>query len=152
MTVRIASCGCGQLSAVCTGEPFRISVCHCLDCKKRSGSAFAAQARWNDADVEMRGAFREWSRLSDSGKRGTFRFCGTCGATVAYAIEAMPGVTAIPIGAFAGAGPPATSGASCTRLWGEALSRPHAFARSRACRVQPSISSSLSFTARLRGL
>ena len=101
MTVRVASCGCGQLSAVCTGEPFRISVCHCLDCKKRSGSAFAAQARWNDADVEMRGAFREWSRLSDSGKRGTFRFCGTCGATVAYAIEAMPGVTAIPIGAFA---------------------------------------------------
>ncbi len=54
----------------------------------------------------MRGEFREWSRLSDSGNRGTFRFCGTCGATVAYAIEAMPGVTAIPIGAFAEPGFP----------------------------------------------
>ena len=46
MTSRTASCRCGRLSATCTGDPVRISVCHCLDCQRRSGSSFAAQARF----------------------------------------------------------------------------------------------------------
>jgi hypothetical protein len=78
-----------------------VSVCHCLACKKRSGSAFAAQARWPDTGVELAGEFSEWSCTSDSGSRATFRFCPTCGATVAYANEGLPGTTAVPVGAFA---------------------------------------------------
>jgi hypothetical protein len=101
MTVRIATCRCGQLRATCTGEPVRVSVCHCLACQKRSGSAFAAQARWPDTGVELAGEFGEWSCRSDSGSRATFRFCPTCGATVAYANEGLPGTTAVPVGAFA---------------------------------------------------
>jgi hypothetical protein len=41
---RTATCRCGQLSAVCTGEPIRVSVCHCYDCQRRSGSDCAFQA------------------------------------------------------------------------------------------------------------
>jgi hypothetical protein len=40
MTTRTASCRCRQLKVTVTGEPVRIFVCHCLDYKKRSGSAF----------------------------------------------------------------------------------------------------------------
>ena len=47
MTARHASCSCGQLRIETSGEPFRVSVCHCLNCKRRSGSAFAVQARFN---------------------------------------------------------------------------------------------------------
>jgi hypothetical protein len=101
MTSRVATCRCGQLRAKCSGEPVRVSVCHCLNCQKRSGSAFAVQARWPDSDVELTGAFREWSHVGDSGKRATFRFCPDCGATVAYVAEGLPGLTAIPVGAFA---------------------------------------------------
>lgn len=101
MTVRVATCRCGQLRATCTGEPVRVSVCHCLECQKRSGSAFAVQARWPDDRVELAGEARAWSRVGESGSRTTYRFCATCGATLAYASEAMPGVTAIPVGAFA---------------------------------------------------
>ncbi len=101
MTTRTATCRCGQLTATATGDPVRVSVCHCLDCQKRSGSAFSAQARWPDEQVLVMGEAREWSNVSDSGNRATFRFCATCGATVTYAIELMPGMTAIPIGAFA---------------------------------------------------
>ncbi len=86
---------------ICTGEPVRISVCHCLACQKRSGSAFAAQARYADGQVRLTGAYREWSCTGDSGSQATFRFCGTCGATIAFSNESMPGTTAIPIGAFA---------------------------------------------------
>lgn len=101
MTVRVATCRCGQLRATCTGDPIRVSVCHCLDCQKRSGSAFAVQARWPDDRVELTGEASQWSQVGDSGNRATFRFCATCGATVVYASEGMPGLTAIPVGAFA---------------------------------------------------
>ncbi len=106
MTLRTATCMCGQLKAVCAGDPVRVSVCHCLDCQKRSGSAFAAQARWPDERVELTGEFREWSRTGDSGSRATFRFCPVCGVCVAYASDGLPGLTAIPIGTFAEPGFP----------------------------------------------
>lgn len=107
MTIRrVATCRCGQLQASCTGEPVRVSVCHCLDCQKRSGSAFAAQARWPDEQVQLTGEYREWSVAGDSGAIATFRFCPNCGSTVAYVSEGMPGVTAVPVGAFADSGFP----------------------------------------------
>lgn len=36
MTTRQASCSCGQLRLTCAGEPVRISVCHCLECQRRT--------------------------------------------------------------------------------------------------------------------
>jgi len=79
----------------------RISVCHCLDCQRRTGSAFGAQARFALDSVEVVGETREYTRLADSGKRVTFRFCPSCGSTVCYQLEAVPGVVAVPLGAFA---------------------------------------------------
>ena len=101
MTVREASCRCGQLRAVCTGEPVRVSVCHCLFCQKRSGSAFAFQARWPDAQVAVFGAFREWVHVSEDEGRTCFRFCGECGGTLVYVSDGLPGLTAVAVGGFA---------------------------------------------------
>lgn len=84
-----------------------MSVCHCLECQKRSGSAFAAQARWASENVDVRGKAKVWERTADSGHRVTYRFCPDCGSTVVYEIEGWPGVTAIPYGAFAGTDMPA---------------------------------------------
>lgn len=105
--LRSATCRCGQLTATCRGEPVRVSVCHCLECQKRSGSAFGAQARWADEDVRVEGEAKVWVRTADSGHKVTYRFCPVCGSTVAYTIEGWPGVTAIPLGAFAGTDMPA---------------------------------------------
>jgi hypothetical protein len=106
MNERVASCRCGRLRAICTGEPVRVSVCHCLECQKRTGSAFAAQARWPEAQVRLVGEMKTWVRVADSGHRATYRFCPECGSTVAYVIEGWPGVTAVPVGAFADPGLP----------------------------------------------
>lgn len=100
MTVRRAACRCGKLTADCRGQPARISVCHCLACQARSGSAFAAQARWTAADVTISGEERAWERIADSGQRATYHFCPTCGSTLWYEMEAFPGLIAVPIGAF----------------------------------------------------
>jgi hypothetical protein len=103
---RTASCRCGQLTATCEGEPVRISVCHCLECQKRTGSAFAAQARWPEDRVVIAGEASVWQRTADSGHVATYRFCPRCGSTVAYVVEGWPGVVAIPVGAFADPGFP----------------------------------------------
>ena len=79
----------------------RVSECHCLECQKRSGSAFAFQARWPDENVTHSGDFREWTKTGDSGGTGVFRFCPTCGSTLSYVIDRLPGLTAIAVGAFA---------------------------------------------------
>ena len=101
MNSREASCRCGALKAFCSGEPLRISVCHCLDCQKRTGSVFATQARWLKSQVNVNGTYRSWERVADSGNKATYKFCPICGSTIAYEIEGWPGVIAIPVGAFA---------------------------------------------------
>lgn len=101
MTIRTAACRCGQLTARCTGEPVRISVCHCLACQQRSGSAFAVQARWPDEQVELSGVAKEWRRVADSGATASYFFCSECGSTLFYRLDKFPGLTAVPIGAFA---------------------------------------------------
>lgn len=101
MSVRTATCRCGQLSATCTGEPVRVSVCHCLDCKRRSGSAFAAQARWPVERVTFAGEAKAWTVTGESGEPATFQFCPVCGGTVWYRHEGLPDLVAVPIGGFA---------------------------------------------------
>ena len=98
---RTAACRCGQLRARVVGDPVRVSVCHCLDCQKRTGSAFSAQARWPEARVELDGLSKTWTHRADSGNRITHHFCPNCGSTVHYRIEGkFDGLVAIPLGAF----------------------------------------------------
>ena len=100
MTTRTASCRCGQLSITVEGEPGRVSVCHCLNCKQRSGSAFAAQARWPDERVKVSGQSKQWINVGDSGGKAAFSFCPDCGSDVFFVIDALPGATAVPLGLF----------------------------------------------------
>jgi hypothetical protein len=98
---RTASCSCGQLQAQASGEPVRVSVCHCLACQRRTGSVFGAQARFPREAVSVVGTSAEYVRVGDEGTKATFRFCPKCGATVYYTLEGMVDAVAIPVGAFA---------------------------------------------------
>ena len=101
--MRRAACSCGQLSATCVGEPVRVSVCHCLNCKRRSGSAFSWNARWPAADVTVEGRAAEFTLVGDEGGRAAMSFCPDCGTTVCYRVDAMPDFITIPAGCFADA-------------------------------------------------
>ena len=101
MSTRTASCRCGQLKATVTGDPVRRSVCHCLNCKKRSGSAFAVQARWPAEQVQVEGSSKTFEKAGDSGNPATFHFCPDCGSDVYYLIDGkFDGLIAIPLGTF----------------------------------------------------
>ncbi|MED5523822.1 MAG: GFA family protein [Pseudomonadota bacterium] len=101
MTSRLASCSCGQLKAEVVGEPVRVSVCHCLACQRRTGSAFGYQARFPLAQVRVSGASTAFERVGDEGSKATFHFCPKCGATLYYLNEGLDDTLAIPVGAFA---------------------------------------------------
>ena len=98
MAGRTASCSCGQLRVTCEGEPVRVSICHCLECQKRTGSVFAAQARFPHEQVKIEGRATQWSRRGDSGESMTFNFCPVCGSTVYWE---PPGFVTVATGAFA---------------------------------------------------
>lgn len=107
MSTRVAACSCGQLSAQVVGEPVRVSICHCLNCQRRTGGPFAQQARFPRANVCLSGRSTEFVLAGDSGARAHFHFCPACGATVWYEAEALPDFIVIPVGAFADPGFPA---------------------------------------------
>ena len=107
MTTRHAACSCGQLTVEVAGEPIRTSICHCLECQRRTGSVFGAQARFRRDDATISGLSTSFERTADSGNRIVFHFCPTCGSTVYYLPEAETTTIAIPVGAFADSGFPA---------------------------------------------
>jgi hypothetical protein len=98
---REAACSCGQLRVTAEGDPVRISMCHCLACQRRTGSAFGMQVRFPEDRVRVVGRYADYVRTSDRGEKRTFHFCPDCGATVFYKTGSQPDLVAVPIGAFA---------------------------------------------------
>jgi hypothetical protein len=99
--VREARCSCGRLRLRAHGEPLRVSICHCLACQQRTGSAFGVQARFARENVSTQGAASTYVRMADSGNTITYHFCPDCGSTVWYRLDRVPEVIAVPVGAFA---------------------------------------------------
>ena len=101
MTEREGSCSCGQLQIRVAADPLRTGVCHCLSCQRRSGSAFAFQARFAAEAVRTEGEAREYVQISDEGEPRSFSFCPHCGVTVWFMSPSAPEVIAVPVGVFA---------------------------------------------------
>lgn len=65
------ACQCGQVRFAVRGEPKRIGICHCMDCRQASGSAFTFYGIWPTAQFERDG--------DTAGFRGR-EFCARCGS------------------------------------------------------------------------
>jgi hypothetical protein len=101
MITRSAACSCGQLVLRIEGEPSRISMCHCLECQRRTGAVISNQARFSREQVTFAGKATEWIRTAESGNAMTFHFCPFCGSTVYWENEGFPGCVTVAIGNFA---------------------------------------------------
>lgn len=98
---RTASCCCGNLRAVCVGEPIKVSLCHCLACQKRTGSTYGIAAFFRNEDVSVHGRSSIYTRQGESGFSVIFHFCPDCGSTVFWKPQRAPDLTAVAAGAFA---------------------------------------------------
>jgi hypothetical protein len=66
-------CLCGDVRIVASGGPYRVGICHCLDCRKHHGSLFHASAIFPEDAVTIEGETRDYE--------GRF-FCPSCGSSV----------------------------------------------------------------------
>ena len=66
-------CLCGAVRIFATGRPYRVGICHCLDCRKHHGALFLATAIFPQEAVTVSGEARHY--------RGR-HFCPNCGSSV----------------------------------------------------------------------
>lgn len=66
-------CLCGSVRIVATGRPYRVGICHCLDCRKHHGAVFQAFAVFPQDAVSIEGETRDYSGRA---------FCPRCGSSV----------------------------------------------------------------------
>lgn len=105
---RKASCCCGACSVEVEGEPALNAVCHCTNCKRRTGSALGWSAYFADDRVlDRNGDFRVYEVTGANPQRRWF--CTLCGSTLLWKLEARPGQTGIAGGCFADPPLPAPS-------------------------------------------
>jgi hypothetical protein len=98
---KTAACTCGALKVAVAAAPQKVHACTCLDCQRRTGSAFSYTAFFAESSVSVDGAFRSWRRTADSGRWHDVCFCPVCGSTVFNRMKGLPGVIGIPVGCFA---------------------------------------------------
>jgi hypothetical protein len=106
-----AQCHCGSLRAHVTAAPLRNSLCHCLACRRRTGSAVHWGAYFAPEAVRLEGESRVYSRLADSGATLTFHFCPTCGTNLLWHNDSTPDRVGVPAGCFADSDFPAPTAA-----------------------------------------
>jgi hypothetical protein len=66
-------CLCGDVRFVATGRPYRVGLCHCLDCRKHHGALFHASAIFPAEAVTIHGETRDYAGR---------HFCPRCGSSV----------------------------------------------------------------------
>ncbi|MCC2957740.1 GFA family protein [Massilia sp. IC2-477] len=66
-------CLCGDVRLVATGRPYRVGLCHCLDCRKHHGALFYAAAIFPQDAVTVSGETRSYANR---------HFCPRCGSSV----------------------------------------------------------------------
>lgn len=66
-------CLCGQVRFEISGQPYRVGVCHCLDCRKHHGALFHASAIFPQDAVKIEG---------ETGQYAGRHFCPRCGSSV----------------------------------------------------------------------
>jgi hypothetical protein len=66
-------CLCGDVRIVTVGNPNRVGLCHCLDCRKHHGALFYAAAIFPQDAVTIHGETRDYAGR---------HFCPRCGSSV----------------------------------------------------------------------
>ncbi|MFN3511453.1 MAG: GFA family protein [Phenylobacterium sp.] len=84
-------CLCGKVRYTCEGEPLMGGHCHCVDCRKSSGSGHCSHLVVPADSVKIEGAVATYVSPADSGNLVSRAFCPTCGAPVYSTNAAMPG-------------------------------------------------------------
>lgn len=65
------TCRCGQVRISVQGDPLRVGICHCTDCRHETGSAFTFYGIWPAQQFQCAGETAEYAGR---------HFCPRCGS------------------------------------------------------------------------
>ncbi len=88
-------CLCGAVRIEAQGQPYRVGICHCMDCRKAHASPFMAFTVYRRADVELAGETRVWASKPWYERH----FCPACGSRI-FGIDTNSDEIELPVGAF----------------------------------------------------
>ncbi|MDA1099212.1 MAG: GFA family protein [Proteobacteria bacterium] len=98
MTNIQGGCACGAIRFALKAKPIVVHACHCTDCQRLTGSAFAINA-WIEKDqVDLLSGAPASFKFTDPGRNNCVHFCAQCGCYVWT--EYMPGFWFVRVGAL----------------------------------------------------
>ena len=82
-------CHCGRIAFEAEADPGAVTICHCTDCQRLTGSAFRANIRVSAESFALHsGSPKSYVKTAESGNQRRHAFCGDCGTPIyACAIE-----------------------------------------------------------------
>jgi hypothetical protein len=101
MTQKLSGgCACGAIHYETDADPIVMLNCHCSDCRKASGSGYAAIIFVPKDAVIVRGEARFYGVQGSSGKMVERGFCPNCGSPVIEKVERLPNALGILAGSL----------------------------------------------------
>jgi hypothetical protein len=88
-------CLCGAVRYSSTSAPAFIGICHCRDCQKYTGSAFAIMIGLPKTALNVQGTLKTFTKPGGSGKPIARHFCPECGSAITDEPSARPGTVVL---------------------------------------------------------
>ena len=92
------SCHCGSIRYTAQVDPEQVTICHCTDCQRLSGSAYRASVPAARETFVLEGTPKTYIKTADSGTRRKHAFCPECGAPVYSSAVTDPPAYSLRIG------------------------------------------------------
>ncbi len=85
-------CLCGAVQYETTAAPQLVGQCHCVDCRKTSGTDHGTHLIVPEENFALSGALKFFDHPADSGNIVGRGFCPDCGAPIYSLNSSMPGL------------------------------------------------------------
>lgn len=76
------NCACGSVTYTLSTDPMFVHCCHCTECQRLTGSAFALNALIETDRVSVRGQMVDISLPTPSGHGQLLKRCADCGTAI----------------------------------------------------------------------
>src|SRR5215510_3312583 len=97
----LGGCACGAIRYESTGELLFSLNCHCRDCQRETGGAYAPIVGVPASGFRLlQGTPGYFAITADSGSKANRAFCGECGSPVFGRPESRPDLVTIRVGSL----------------------------------------------------
>ena len=92
-------CSCGAVTYRLVSAPMFVHCCHCLDCQRQTGTAFALNALIEADRVEIfSGETQDFPQPTDSGRSHVIHRCLKCGTAIWSTHGGLPAIRFVRVG------------------------------------------------------